>query len=74
MASFLQSGGYDHHVRKLRRIYAENCRRMSEVVSRCFPEGSVEFAGENVTKRPTNYRIRAGMAIVPLGVRAPDAM
>ena len=27
--------------------------------------GSVEFAGENVTKRPTNYRIRAGMAIVP---------
>ena len=40
MASFLQSGGYEHHVRKLRRIYAENCRRMSEVVSRCFPEGT----------------------------------
>jgi branched-chain amino acid transport system ATP-binding protein len=27
--------------------------------------GSVEFAGENVTRRPTNYRIRRGMAIVP---------
>ncbi|HUK44229.1 MAG TPA: ABC transporter ATP-binding protein [Gaiellaceae bacterium] len=27
--------------------------------------GSVEFAGENVTERPTNYRIRKGMAIVP---------
>ena len=27
--------------------------------------GSVEFAGEDVTKRPTNYRIRKGMAIVP---------
>jgi branched-chain amino acid transport system ATP-binding protein len=27
--------------------------------------GSVEFAGEDVTKRPTNYRIRQGMAIVP---------
>jgi len=27
--------------------------------------GSVEFDGENVTKRPTNYRIRKGMAIVP---------
>jgi branched-chain amino acid transport system ATP-binding protein len=27
--------------------------------------GSVEFAGENVTNRPTNYRIRKGMAIVP---------
>ena len=25
----------------------------------------VEFAGEDVTKRPTNYRIRKGMAIVP---------
>ena len=27
--------------------------------------GSVEFAGEDVTRRPTNYRIRMGMAIVP---------
>ncbi len=28
-------------------------------------KGTVEFAGEDVTKRPTNYRIRRGMAIVP---------
>jgi branched-chain amino acid transport system ATP-binding protein len=27
--------------------------------------GTVEFAGEDVTSRPTNYRIRKGMAIVP---------
>jgi branched-chain amino acid transport system ATP-binding protein len=27
--------------------------------------GSVEFRGEDVTRRPTNYRIRKGMAIVP---------
>ena len=27
--------------------------------------GAVEFAGENVTERPTNYRIARGMAIVP---------
>jgi branched-chain amino acid transport system ATP-binding protein len=27
--------------------------------------GRVEFAGEDVTGRPTNYRIRRGMAIVP---------
>jgi branched-chain amino acid transport system ATP-binding protein len=27
--------------------------------------GTVSFAGEDVTKRPTNYRIRRGMAIVP---------
>jgi branched-chain amino acid transport system ATP-binding protein len=28
-------------------------------------KGTVEFAGENVTNRSTNYRIRKGMAIVP---------
>jgi len=39
-ASFLQSGGYEHHVRKLCRIYAENARRMTEIVSCCFPEGT----------------------------------
>jgi branched-chain amino acid transport system ATP-binding protein len=27
--------------------------------------GAVEFAGEDVTERPTNYRIARGMAIVP---------
>ncbi len=27
--------------------------------------GTVTFAGEDVTKKPTNYRIRQGMAIVP---------
>ncbi len=27
--------------------------------------GAVQFAGENVTKRSTSYRIRQGMAIVP---------
>jgi branched-chain amino acid transport system ATP-binding protein len=27
--------------------------------------GAVEFGGEDVTERPTNYRIRKGMAIVP---------
>jgi DNA-binding transcriptional MocR family regulator len=40
MASFLQSGGYDHHLRKLRRIYADNAKRMAELVSRCFPAGT----------------------------------
>jgi branched-chain amino acid transport system ATP-binding protein len=28
-------------------------------------EGSVRFAGEDVTRRPTSYRISKGMAIVP---------
>lgn len=40
MAEFLQTGSYDHHVRKLRRIYAENLERMTRVISRSFPEGT----------------------------------
>lgn len=40
MASFLQSGGYEHHIRKLRRIYAGNLGRVTEAVSRYFPEGT----------------------------------
>jgi len=40
MAEFLQSGGYENHVRKLSRIYGENVRRMTEIVGRCFPEGT----------------------------------
>ena len=40
MANFLQSGGYEHHVRKLRRIYSKNARRKTEVGSRYFPVGT----------------------------------
>jgi DNA-binding transcriptional MocR family regulator len=40
IASFLATGGYDHHLRKLRRFYAEQVRRMSEAVSRYFPAGT----------------------------------
>lgn len=63
MASFLQSRGYDHHLRKLRRIYAENCQRMIEAIGRYFPEGTR-------TSRPTG-----GMALwveLPAHVRALD--
>lgn len=40
LANFLQSGGYDHHIRKLRRIYTTNLCRVTEAVSRYFPEGT----------------------------------
>jgi DNA-binding transcriptional MocR family regulator len=40
VAEFLQSGGYDHHLRKIRRFYAEQVRRMTEAVSRYFPQGT----------------------------------
>ena len=40
IAEFLQNGGYDHHLRKIRRFYAEQLQRMTEAVSRYFPEGT----------------------------------
>ena len=40
VAEFLQNGGYDHHLRKIRRFYAEQMQRMSDAVSHYFPEGT----------------------------------
>src|SRR5437667_6156252 len=40
IAEFLQNGGYDHHLRKIRRLYATQMQRMSETISRHFPEGT----------------------------------
>jgi DNA-binding transcriptional MocR family regulator len=40
IAEFLQNGGFDHHLRKIRRFYAEHMQRMSEALSRYFPQGT----------------------------------
>jgi DNA-binding transcriptional MocR family regulator len=40
VAEFLQNGGYDHHLRRIRRFYADQMQRMTEAVSRCFPSGT----------------------------------
>ena len=40
VAEFLQNGGYDHHLRKIRRLYAAQAQRMSEVITRYFPAGT----------------------------------
>ncbi|MBI5634401.1 MAG: PLP-dependent aminotransferase family protein [Nitrospirae bacterium] len=40
LAEFLANGGYDHHLRKIRRIYARHVHLMSESVIRHFPEGT----------------------------------
>src|SRR5437867_392814 len=40
IAEFLQNGGYDHHLRKIRRFYAAQMQRMTEAVCRHFPEGT----------------------------------
>jgi DNA-binding transcriptional MocR family regulator len=40
IAEFLQNGGYDHHLRKIRRFYATQMQRMTDAVTRYFPAGT----------------------------------
>jgi DNA-binding transcriptional MocR family regulator len=40
LAEFLQSGGYDHLIRGLRRTFEQQVQRMSESVGRNFPSGT----------------------------------
>jgi DNA-binding transcriptional MocR family regulator len=40
-AEFLANGGYDHHLRRVRRIYAQRLAEMAQAVGRCFPPGTL---------------------------------
>ena len=40
IAEFLESGGYDHHLRRLRREYAGNVAHLYDAVTRTFPPGT----------------------------------
>ncbi len=40
IAKFLESGGYDHHLRSIRRLYAGFVSQLSQAVMRYFPEGT----------------------------------
>lgn len=40
VAEFLANGGYEHHLRKLRRFYAQHVRLMTEAIVRHFPSGT----------------------------------
>ena len=40
IADFLANGGFDHHLRKVRRFYAEQVQRMTEAVTQYFPSST----------------------------------
>src|SRR5882724_2424463 len=40
IAEFLQNGGFDHHLRKIRRLYCAQMQQMSEAITRYFPAGT----------------------------------
>jgi DNA-binding transcriptional MocR family regulator len=39
-AAFLSSGGYDRHLRRIRRLFADTLRSMAIEIERAFPEGT----------------------------------
>jgi DNA-binding transcriptional MocR family regulator len=41
MAAFVESGGFDRHLRRVRRRYAEQMDQMIEAVDRGFPDGTL---------------------------------
>ncbi|MBJ9595538.1 aminotransferase class I/II-fold pyridoxal phosphate-dependent enzyme, partial [Burkholderia seminalis] len=40
IAEFLERDGYEHHLRRLRKAYAQQANLMRAMVSRFFPEGT----------------------------------
>lgn len=40
IAQFIESGGYDQHLRRIRRAYAAKTAAMGEAIERYFPEGT----------------------------------
>jgi DNA-binding transcriptional MocR family regulator len=40
VAEFLAGGGYDHHLKRARKAYAENTAKMSDAIGRYFPAGT----------------------------------
>ena len=40
IAEYLATGGYDHHLRRVRKCYAEQVLQMTQAVQRFFPDGT----------------------------------
>ena len=40
VAEFLEAGGYDRHLRSIRRVYARKVAQLAEAIGRYFPEGT----------------------------------
>src|SRR5262249_50539994 len=40
LADFLTSGGYDSHLRRIRRVFQHNIAQMTRAIEKTFPEGT----------------------------------
>lgn len=83
VADFLANGGYNHHLRRIRRLYEEKVHRMSQAVSEAFPSGTritrptggyviwVEFPPSVNSLELFDRALAAGISIVPGPVFSP---
>jgi DNA-binding transcriptional MocR family regulator len=77
VAEFLATGGYERHLRRLRRTYAQLMERMTDAVARYFPAGTrvtrpqgghvlwVELPGNADTLELHREALAAGISIAP---------
>ena len=77
VAEFLANGGYDHHLRSVRRVYSRRIAAMAQAVGRCFPVGTrvsrpqggfvlwVECPPELDAMALTSLALQEGITIAP---------
>jgi DNA-binding transcriptional MocR family regulator len=77
VAGFLESGGFDRHLRSLRRAYADLVARFSDAIAELFPEGTrvsrprgghilwVELPGDVDSLRLHAEALQRGISIAP---------
>jgi DNA-binding transcriptional MocR family regulator len=77
IAKFLESGGYDHHLRSIRRLYAGFVSQLSHAVMRYFPEGTrvtrpnggivlwVQMPGQLDSLKLYKQALQAGITLAP---------
>ncbi len=83
IARFLESGGYDHHLRKIRRAYAQKVELMADAILAHFPEGTritepgggfvlwVQLPGKLDSMQLYQEALRAFIAIAPGYIFSP---
>jgi len=83
IARFLENGGYDHHLRKIRRAYEDKITAMSQAILSHFPEGTritepgggfvlwVQLPGHLDSVRLYQEAVKAFIAIAPGYIFSP---
>lgn len=84
LAEFLSTGGYDSHLRRIRRAFAENIDRMSRAVDRYFPAQTrvtrpaggfvlwLEIPGAFDSQRLFDMAIARGICFAPGAIFSPS--